>query len=110
MRILLDENLPLDLRHFLPGHEVATVDFMGWKGVTNGELLARAAAAGFDALVTKDAGIQHEQNLTALPLAILAIKARSNALDDLRPLIPSVLNALASLKPKTLVTVGLDSD
>ena len=30
MKILLDENVPHDLRHFLPGFEVFTVTYMGW--------------------------------------------------------------------------------
>ncbi len=29
MKVLLDENLPHDLRHFLPGHIVITVDYAG---------------------------------------------------------------------------------
>lgn len=44
MKILLDENMPHDLRHFLPGHEVFTVAYMQWTGTRNGELLARAAS------------------------------------------------------------------
>ena len=32
MKVLLDENLPLDFRYFLTGHDVFTVSFMGWKG------------------------------------------------------------------------------
>jgi len=49
MKVLLDENLPHDFRHFLPGHEVFTAAYQGWTGLRNGELLARAAAEGFDA-------------------------------------------------------------
>jgi len=58
MKVLLDENLPHDLRHFLPGHEVFTVAFLGWAGVENGALLAKAAGEGFGVVVTKDAGIE----------------------------------------------------
>jgi len=54
MKVLLDENLPHPLRHELPGHECFTVAYMGWGGIENGELLALAAALGFDALLTKD--------------------------------------------------------
>jgi hypothetical protein len=46
VKILLDENLPHQLRHELPGHECFTVAFMGWAGLENGALLARAANAG----------------------------------------------------------------
>jgi predicted nuclease of predicted toxin-antitoxin system len=40
MKVLLDENLPHQLRGELPGHEVITVKYMGWHGIRNGELLA----------------------------------------------------------------------
>ena len=36
-RVLLDENLPVRLRLWLPGVEAATVEFMGWKGARNGD-------------------------------------------------------------------------
>lgn len=39
MKLLLDENLPHQLRHEIAGHECSTVAFMGWSGVENGELL-----------------------------------------------------------------------
>jgi predicted nuclease of predicted toxin-antitoxin system len=46
MRILLDENLPLDLARDLLGHDVQTVVGLGWEGAKNGELLRRAASNG----------------------------------------------------------------
>jgi len=39
MRLLLDENLPHQLRLELPGHDVFTAAYMGLGGVENGELL-----------------------------------------------------------------------
>ena len=54
-RVLLDENLPVRLRLWLPaGIEAVTVEFMGWKGSRNGELVRRARAEGFTALITAD--------------------------------------------------------
>ena len=105
MKLLLDENLPHQLRHELPGHDCFTVAFMGWGGVENGELLARAAAAGFDALLTKDAKLQYERNLTNLPIAVVILRAASNDIDDVRPLIPSLLAALISLRPKAITQI-----
>ena len=42
MRILLDENIPIDFAAELRGHEVSTVVGLGWSGVLNGELMRRA--------------------------------------------------------------------
>jgi hypothetical protein len=52
--VLLDEDLPIRLRsHFPQGVHVETVDYRGWKGRKNGELLS-AAEGEFDVLVTID--------------------------------------------------------
>ena len=53
MRVLLDENLPVDLAAELVSHEVTTVSGLGWQGIKNGELLKRAQGT-FDVLVTMD--------------------------------------------------------
>lgn len=99
MRLLLDENLPQQLRNEIPGHDCVTVGYLGWAGIDNGRLLARAAAEGIDALLTNDSNIEYEQNLANLPIAVVVIHAPSNDIDDLRPLIPSILGLLSNLPP-----------
>lgn len=97
MKLLLDENLPHQLRHEIPGHECFTVAYMGWAGIQNGELLARAKAANFHAFLTKDANLIYEQNLTNLPVAVIMLKAPSNDIVDIRPLLPPLIEALNNL-------------
>jgi len=105
MKLLLDENLPHQLRLEIPGHDCRTVAFMGWGGVENGELLGRAADANFDALLTKDANVQYEQNLVNLPLAVVILHAATNDVDDIRPLLPALLVALTVLPAKQITHV-----
>jgi predicted nuclease of predicted toxin-antitoxin system len=105
MKLLLDENLPHQLRREIPGHDCFTVAYMGWAGIENGELLALAASDGFDALLTKDANLQYEQNLLNLPIAVVVLRCASNDIDDIRPLIPALLNALPRLAPKRVTHV-----
>ncbi len=52
--MLLDENLPHDLRTLLTGHDVRTVAYQGWKALRNGELIQAAGDAGFDVGLTAD--------------------------------------------------------
>ena len=52
MKVFLDENLPHELRPHLQGHDVFTVQYMGWSGVKNGLLLIQAAAAADGAIFT----------------------------------------------------------
>jgi predicted nuclease of predicted toxin-antitoxin system len=105
MKVLLDENLPHELRNELPGHACFTVAYMGWAGLENGELLSSAAAAGFDAMVTKDSKLQYEQNLVSLPIAVVILHATSNDMDDIRPLLPALLVALTRLPPRQITHV-----
>lgn len=78
---------------------------MGWGGLRNGDLLARAANE-FDALVTVDKNLQYQQNLDALPITVIVLDAQSNELPYLLPLIPKLEEVLATLLPRTLVQIG----
>src|SRR5580692_7268831 len=101
MKVLLDENLPHELRSLLmPTHDVFTVSYLGWSALENGELLAKAASEHFDVMVTKDQGIEHEQNLVNLPVAVVVLRAKSNKIDDIHPLVPELLAALSRLRPQ----------
>ena len=105
MRVLLDENVPVDVAGLLRGHEIATVAGLGWKGITNGELLARMSGR-FDALVTMDRNLPHQQNLSAHPFGVVLVEAPSNRMVHLRPLVPAVLEALLGIEPGQLRRVG----
>lgn len=95
MRILLDEQLPRHLVRQIAGHEVRTVQQQGWAGLKNGELLRRAAKEGFEVLLTADQNIQFQQNLSGSPLGVVVLAAQSNAIEDLLPLMPRALIAIA---------------
>ena len=68
---------------------------MGWAGSKNGDLLKRAATQEFDALVTADRGIEYQQNLDALPTAIVVLIASRTRLQELRALVPRVIDIVA---------------
>jgi predicted nuclease of predicted toxin-antitoxin system len=99
MRLLLDENLDWRLSHDLPGHEAKSVPLIGWAGVENGELLAKAAEAGFEVLVTMDSNMAYQRNIENYQIAVIALRARSNRLADTRPLMPELLAMLPQVKP-----------
>lgn len=60
----------------------------------------------YDALVTMDRGIEFQQNLIAVAVAILPVRASSNRMVHLQPLVPAILDALPPLKPGQLHRVG----
>ncbi len=97
MRVLLDEQLDWQLRRsFGEGFEVETVSWRGWKGKKNGELLALMEEAGFDALVTIDWGIPHQQNLSRFAVAVVSLGAPSTRLEHTAPLVEANLGRIRS--------------
>jgi hypothetical protein len=105
VRILLDESLPRPLTLLLPEHQVRTVAAMGWKGIRNSALL-QLAAGDFDVFLTADQNLEHQQNLAALPIAVVVLVAPTNRIASLRPLIPALLRTLETLALRQLVHVG----
>jgi predicted nuclease of predicted toxin-antitoxin system len=77
VRILFDQGTPVPLRRSLRQHEVATAYERGWATLTNGELLDAAENEGFAVLVTTDANLQYQQNLSARRIAIVVLTSTS---------------------------------
>ena len=106
MRVLLDENVDRLLKGlFAAGFEVSTVGERGPYGKKNGELL-RLAEGEFDALVTMDRNLEHQQNLSALNLAVIVLRARSNAYPAVAPLMPEVNEGLETVQAGEVVHVA----
>ena len=89
----MDECVPRKLKGELPGHDVRTVNEMEWSGIKNGAHLLLAAQE-FDMFLTVDQGVEFQQNLVAINLSIIVMAARTNDIDDLRPLMPRVREAV----------------
>ena len=104
-RILLDESVPNRFGSLLTGHTSVTVQQRGWTSIKNGKLLTLAAGE-FDVLLTADKGLEYQQNLATLPVAILVVLARSNRMQDLASAEPAILAALAELPPRTLCKIA----
>ena len=60
----------------------------------------------YDALVTMDRGIEFQQNLTSVAVGVLLVRASSNRMVHLQPLVPAILDALPVLKPGQLHRIG----
>jgi hypothetical protein len=78
---------------------------MGWSNSLNGELLDQAVAAKFDVLLTADANIQHQQDLTTRPIAIVILRGRDNRLQTHIPMMKKVLKRLLTIQPNQFVEI-----
>ena len=105
LRILIDEQLPRQLAPYLVGHDARTVQQESWAGLKNGELLTKAEHAGFTVFLTGDQNLEFQQNISNRRLGVVVLCATSNALEDLLPLVPAALSAIATVRPGQLVRV-----
>jgi hypothetical protein len=105
LRILLDECVPRGLkRSFRDVGTVLTVPDAGLSGYTNGQLLARAAGT-FDVFITTDKSIQFQQNLSKHDIAFVLLRAHSNDIADIQPLVPELLRRLPEAKRHELLVI-----
>ena len=86
-------------------HEVKTARQMGWTTLKNGDLLDLASAE-FDVFVTVDRNLSFQQNIVSFSIAVVVLRARTNRLADLRPLVPSLLSAIDATPPGTAKFIG----
>ncbi len=103
MRVLLDEDLPHDLRLLLPDHEVATTYFQGWTGLKNGMLLRATEDAGFDVLLTGDKKMQSQQNMSGRKLSVIVLCQQK--FDQIVPHLDKIRRAIDKSVPGIVETI-----
>jgi predicted nuclease of predicted toxin-antitoxin system len=106
MLVLFDNGAPRTLARFLIGqHTITEARSHGWAELENGELLAKAEAAGFEVLVTTDKNINYQQNLAARKIAIVVLgKGRWSLI---KPHVEQVVAAVNSSKPGSYAEVDI---
>jgi len=106
LRILLDECVPRRLKRSFAGHElVLTVPEAGFAGLKNGQLLRRIVGK-FDLFVTTDTNIQYQQNLSAWQIGFVLLRAHSNDIVDIEPLVPLLIARFGEIAPGKLLVIG----
>ena len=98
MRVLLDGCVPRGLARELAGHEVITAPDMGWSDLDDGPLLD-SMAGRFDVQVTVDRSLPKQQNLSNRGFGVVVLRASTNRLADLLPLVPALRQAIEELVP-----------
>ncbi len=88
------------------GMKVVTVHKQGWLRLKNGVLLRAAVRAGFTVIVTADADLRYQQNLPKLGIGAIVVTRVRNRIEDLRPLIPQILDALVTIQPGQVVEIS----
>ena len=105
MLVRLDESLPRQLASEISEFECRTVGQQKWTGLSNGELLRKAESEGFRVFLTADQNLQYQQNLSQSNLGIVVIAARSNRIQDLKPLATKIKESIKRVKQGQIVRV-----
>jgi len=106
LRVLLDECVDSRLAASLGTFEVRTVADQGWVGISNGQLLSRAAAE-FDVFVTVDRNLSFQQHLPKFDIAVILLQARTNRIADLIALVPELLTVIPDAKSGVVTPIGV---
>ena len=106
MRVVLDQGTPAPLRRLLPGHDVATAFELGWATLTNGEFLAAAEDAGFEAVITTDKNLRHQQSVRGRSLGVLVLPTTKWPV--VREQATRIQSALTELQPGEITDVRFD--
>jgi len=62
-------------------------------------LLLSAERAGYDVFLTVDQGIPFQQVVAGRKLSVIVIRSRTNQIEDLVPLVDSIMLAIARIQP-----------
>ena len=82
---------------------MATVSYLGWSGLKNGELLRVAEEYGIVVLVTGDQTLGREQNLTGRRVAVVALSAIE--LPIIKESLPAIAAAIFNAAPGSFQVV-----
>ena len=69
-------------------------------------MLRAAVDAGFEVFITNDASIEFQQNVQRIGIAVIALVSFRNRIQDLRPVIPQILDELKTIKPGQVITIA----
>ncbi len=81
------------------------MDEMGWRGASNGRLLALAEASRFDAFLTLDQNLRHQQNVSARKLGFIVVRVPDNNIRFYRPLFAELNRAAETIKAGEVILI-----
>lgn len=105
MKILLDHNIDRRLKNHLKGHEVSTTQAEGWADVLNGELLNLLEINEFDLMLTADANIKSQQNLSDRNISVIVLRAYNNRLKTHIEMLPDLEAAFDRVRTGEVIEI-----
>ena len=108
MRLLLDACVPRGflgaIAQLAPALTVAHTLDLGWGDLDDGPLLDRAASV-CDVFITVDRKLPYQQRLAQRPFGVVVLRAATNRIQELAPLVPALLAELPTVTPGSVRSV-----
>ena len=99
-RLLLDENLPRQLKgYFSSEFDVTSVPDLGWQSKKNGELLSAMDVEGIAYLLTADRNLRFQQNLEKYLVVVVVLSTFDIRLKNLAPSIARIETRILNAQP-----------
>jgi len=105
LKLILDHNIDWRLKKHLIGHDVKTVQELGWSDVMNGELLTLIEDAGFQVFLTADSNIKKQQNMDGRKIGIVVLRVHNNRLATHRVMVNEMFSAINSIEPANVIEI-----
>lgn len=99
MKILLDENLDQALARLPSIHSIDHVVSVGWQGLKNGQLLAKAEEASYEVFVTADKNLRYQQRMKGRFFAVVVVDVHPNVLTNQLLCMEQIEAVATQLKP-----------
>jgi predicted nuclease of predicted toxin-antitoxin system len=106
LRVLLDAQIDKKLKKSITGHRVWTARDQNLQELQDGALLDSIQQLNFDVLVTMDKSMQFQNQLQGRSFGVILLRAKSNRLTDLLPLVPALLLTIPEVKPGEVIEIN----
>jgi hypothetical protein len=77
VKVLFDPGTPVPLRDHLQPHQVDTAHELAWSELMNGRLLDQAESSGYEAFISTDQNLKHQQNLSDRRIRVFVLTSTS---------------------------------
>ncbi len=92
------------VRAILDQHDVYSTEFMGWRGIENGELLA-IAQDQFDVFITLDRNLEYQHDVMRFAIGVVVVRVPANAPAVYLEIAAELHNALEGVGPGQVIRV-----
>ena len=106
-KILIDENIDVNLKLHLEDFDIYTVSEMGWNSKKNGELIKLASNNSFTHLLTLDKSLRYQQNLSKYPLNFILLNSPNSKIDTLLKFLPQIKEHILNSPQIKLMIIDL---